>query len=174
MLSRNHSKISCKVIIKVVFLCSALIAALLTSWCEVESISPSTIINKLTCLLPFLLNSDLRLVYILFLQLKSTSFTAIAGLFFSNLPIFCIANGNVSSCQFYWSLYLSSYNIWWGSLVISSWYNSGIKVQLKHCSSLLLWFITVFFLTIHSSNSSYLLLSPPYKGWCEIAWFDLV
>lgn len=62
--------------------------------------SPSTTVSKLACWLHFLLSSDLRAVYILFLLLNSM-FTAISGLLLSSFSIFWIANGYSSPYQLY-------------------------------------------------------------------------
>ena len=72
-------------------------------------ISLSVIINKLTCFLHFRLCSDLRVVYIfcIFLLLNNT-FTAMSGLFFSNLSIFLIDTGNSSFFQLYCFFYKAS------------------------------------------------------------------
>ena len=72
-------------------------------------ISLSVIINKLTCFLHFRLCSDLWVVYIfcIFLLLNNT-FTAMSGLFFSNLSIFLIDTGNSSFFQLYFFFYKAS------------------------------------------------------------------
>lgn len=61
-------------------------------------IFPSTIINKLTCFLHFLLSFNLWAVYMPFLFLKNM-FTTMSELLFSNLLFFWIASHNWIPCQ---------------------------------------------------------------------------